>query len=170
MTDKIIETLKNVYGSDFTIRKRTHELYQIRKIYYKLCRELIPDMSLNRTGKSIGRDHATVVHSLKSFDEIKKDKRLYSIYIECLRLLNEYNEFLSQEIQYHNLLNIIDRLKQENLELRTKVYSYESDLKKEKLKHAYSTIILKLDRLNVRQLEELEKYRIDPFIKMNVKK
>ena len=41
----------------------------MRSIYFKLCRELTFE-SLDKIGKRVGLDHATVLHGIKIFDTI----------------------------------------------------------------------------------------------------
>lgn len=168
MTENIIETLKNIYGSDFTIRSRTDELVQIRKIYYKLCKDLIPGISLNRIGNSIGRDHATVLSSLSKFQHIKKSSYYMHIYTECLKILSNQN-IMSDDITSSKLMNVIYRLKKENVELKTKISLLEKKSNQKLENSRYSRILKKIHRLEDKKLEELELYRIDPFIRMNLK-
>lgn len=170
MTNHILETVKDMYGSDFTQRVRTEEQVQIRKIYYKLCRELIPNISLNRIGNSIGRDHATVIASLNKFHEIKQSSYYNTLYTECLKLLSDDDDIInSKDVQSQKLMNIIDRLKKENISLKTKILLLEKKSIQNLEQSRYSRILKKIDRLKDKELEELELYRIDPFIKMNVK-
>jgi|DEB0MinimDraft_10_1074344.scaffolds.fasta_scaffold00389_11 hypothetical protein len=64
---QIIETAHNVDLSDKS--RRRHIVY-LRFIYFKICREMFPGASLDSIGKSVNRNHATVIHALRNFDYV----------------------------------------------------------------------------------------------------
>ena len=65
---------------DISIKERTHELSMARWLYCKLCREYTP-ATMSAIGKTINRDHSTVVHALKSLDfEFAYNKDLQTKY------------------------------------------------------------------------------------------
>lgn len=75
--DKIRELVEHETGYDLTNTKRTTEYVYMRAMYYKLCREYTLH-SLNTIGKSVGKNHATVLHGLKLFDNwIDKHEKSY---------------------------------------------------------------------------------------------
>ena len=76
--DKIKELVEQETGYDLTDTKRTTEFVYTRAMYYKLCREYTLH-SLNVIGKSVGKNHATVLHGLKLFDNwIDKHEKNYA--------------------------------------------------------------------------------------------
>ena len=64
---KIRELVEQVYKVDITNSCRESRFVQARLIYYKLCIEF---SQLNQTNiaKSIGRNHATLIHGMKQWD------------------------------------------------------------------------------------------------------
>ena len=64
---KIKELVEQVYKVDITNSCRESRFVQARLIYYKLCIEF---SQLNQTNiaKSIGRNHATLIHAMKQWD------------------------------------------------------------------------------------------------------
>ena len=58
------------FGSSFTARSRMRPLVYQRAVYFKLCRDHTK-YSLHEIGKTLGYDHATVLHSLKLFEKFE---------------------------------------------------------------------------------------------------
>ena len=74
------EMIKQVVEEHFKIqlnsKTRRREYVEARAIYYKLLRDNTR-MSLANIGKTMGRDHATVLHSVRRVDDwIKYDKQI----------------------------------------------------------------------------------------------
>ena len=65
--EKIKNLVQQVYKIDITRNRRTINYVQARAIYYKLCLDHSP-MNLSAIAKSIGKNHATILHSLRQFD------------------------------------------------------------------------------------------------------
>ena len=76
-------------------KARTRQTVFERAVFFKLCRVLTKE-SLSDIGKMTGRDHATVVHGLKVFEndiepndgKRKKYHRYYELYVELLKKCN----------------------------------------------------------------------------------
>jgi hypothetical protein len=64
---KIRQLVEQIYKLDITNNCRESRFVQARLIYYKLC---IQFGTLNQTNiaKSIGRNHATLIHAMKQWD------------------------------------------------------------------------------------------------------
>jgi hypothetical protein len=64
---KIKQLVEQIYKLDITNNCRESRFVQARSIYYKLC---IQFGTLNQTNiaKSIGRNHATLIHAMKQWD------------------------------------------------------------------------------------------------------
>ena len=74
-------------------RRRRHEDVICRAIYYKVCRDLMP-YSLKEIGASVGRDHATVLHSLNTifWREIDGNITWKPLYLKCKMLCKRFIE------------------------------------------------------------------------------
>jgi len=66
-----IETIKQLVNKNTKVnidtRRRHRDIVEARALYYKLCREYT-FKSLSEIGKSVSRDHATVLWGLKNFE------------------------------------------------------------------------------------------------------
>ena len=65
--EKIKNLVQQVYKIDITRNRRTINYVQARAIYYKLCLDYSP-MNLSAIARTMGKNHATLLHSLKQFD------------------------------------------------------------------------------------------------------
>jgi len=66
-----LERIKNLItiesGVDITDRSRERDIVEMRAVYYKILRD-VHHFSLTRIAKSIGYNHATVLHALNNYD------------------------------------------------------------------------------------------------------
>jgi hypothetical protein len=74
------ETIKEIVESYFEIsisrNTRKRQYVEARAIYFKLCREFT-QLSLEQIGKSVNRDHASVLHGCRSINTwVEVDKRI----------------------------------------------------------------------------------------------
>ncbi len=78
------------FGPSFTSRSRVRDLVYQRAAYFKLCRDHTP-YSLHDIGKTLGYNHATVLHLLKIFDrfELWNENKILNSYIVVNNKLKE---------------------------------------------------------------------------------
>ena len=67
--DKIKEIVEIEPDSDLKVKSRQREIVYARSIYYKLCKTHTR-ATLSSIGKSVKKDHATVLHGLRLFDDV----------------------------------------------------------------------------------------------------
>ena len=65
--ERIKNFVQQVYKIDITRQKRSMTYVQARAIYFKLCMDYTT-MSIVPIAKTMGRNHATLLHALKQFD------------------------------------------------------------------------------------------------------
>ena len=137
--EKILETVRG--GSpDFSVKNRKQHNVQLRRIYYKLSSELTPH-TLGQIGKVLEREHSTVHHQLERFYLVEKSEYI-EVYYRCLDELTgskKLKEYL--DIKGQDNVNSVILPK---------------------------SLLNKLRMLNQDQLTDFEKFRLDPYIKMNV--
>lgn len=76
-------------GVDLSNPSRKREYVYCRAIYFKLCRTLTKS-TLGAIGRSVGRDHASVLHGVKTYDNIicqGYEPEFNRIYHSCKRKL-----------------------------------------------------------------------------------
>ena len=150
MVDDIINFINKETGIDITKRKRTNEYVFARTVYYKLARELT-NLSLEEIGRQVNKDHCSVIHNLRNFNEaIKRPilKRVYTAYIE--------NPLASNESSYSEVV-------QKNKELVEEIRKLKED--KYFIDEGSNEIDNMLQGLNQEQME-LVKLRLGAMVKM----
>jgi len=136
------ETIKEIVQSYFEINisrtTRKRQYVEARAIYFKLCREFT-QLSLEQIGKSVNRDHASVLHGVKSINTwVQVDKRMNN----SMRILR--NQIINYQIE-----------KDETVELNESIVLKYIELK-EQVKSQQETI----DKLNIDLIEITEKHTI----------
>ena len=81
-------------GIDITERKRYRNLIELRSLFFNVAREVSPISTYSAIGRSVGVDHATVLHSLKMFDVYSKyNKRLNELKNNVVKRFKIENKF-----------------------------------------------------------------------------
>jgi len=112
-------------GIDITERKRYRNLIELRSLFFNVARKVSPISSYSAIGKSVGVDHATVLHSLKMFD----------VYLKYNKGLNELKDNVIKRFKIENKFYGVKTIDEEiqRLELRiAELNELKEILKKEK--------------------------------------
>jgi len=83
--NSVIEKLKTDLNSFFEVSiekgTKTNEEVYARMIYYKLCKTIDYTITSSKLGSTVNRDHATVLYSLKKFEQFYTyDKKFRTMY------------------------------------------------------------------------------------------
>ena len=68
ITLELKKAIQEITGVDVNEVTRRRETIEARAIYYKVLKQIDKKKSLKSIGASVGKDHATVLHSLKNYD------------------------------------------------------------------------------------------------------
>jgi len=164
-----LETIKDYIEANIKVslkkKTRARDMCYARAVYYKLAKRYTVQ-SLTSIGKLVGRDHATVLHGLKLFDEA-------IMYSEPLKVV--YDSF-SINVENKNLedadSNMLDikNLAEQNKRLKRKVFKQNLEidiLKKQKIKPTNKTeeFIDLINSVDEGKLDMLYT-RLDAIVKM----
>lgn len=127
---KFRDIVEKHFKIDIGVKSRDHDRVFARACYFKLCR-VVGGYSYQKIAKSLGLNHATVLHGLKkalpammSFDNNKKalhDSLI--IQFEKFRKIEKEKLTLDQlVIKYNNELIKNGKLEKENKELKEIIY------------------------------------------------
>lgn len=78
---RIVYTFFNVTEEDFFSKKRSREIVQARQVSMYLCKKHT-NLSLKSIGEALMRDHATVVHAIKTVSNLLETDRGLSAHVE----------------------------------------------------------------------------------------
>lgn len=87
----IRNAVESMFNTQIHIPSREREMVYMRSIYYKLCKDFTFE-SLTKIGKAVNKDHATVIHGLKVFDNLINplwEKDYYNRYLKLHERLNK---------------------------------------------------------------------------------
>ena len=118
--EKYLRAVNKHFNLDIRANTRKFEYVVARACYYKICRE-IGGFSYSRIGRSVGKGHATVLHSLAELPNILKYDVLMAK--KCKELFNKY-DFLKKkehEKSLNQLLVEYNIMLLENDELKRKI-------------------------------------------------
>jgi hypothetical protein len=68
ITLELKKAIQEITGVDINEVTRKRETIEARAIYYKVLKQIDKNKTLKAIGASVGKDHATVLHSLKNYD------------------------------------------------------------------------------------------------------
>ena len=150
MTSKLVkEIVEDYYKLKIDSKTRQRKYVEARAVYYKLLREN-SRMSLQAIGKTMKRDHATVLHSLRQIKdwleydkEIKRDYNTINSKLQDAMRLNPelFKDVLTMEsfyeIEYHKI-------------------KFESDIKYKSLLTKYHFLKSRLEKYEPNRVERGE--------------
>lgn len=122
-----LKTIKNYVEKNLNIhlntKSRTREEAYARSLYYKIAREYT-FFPLDKIGKVVGRDHATVLHGLKLFEEANEyDGAISKVYNSFVKGVVK-NEIELDMRKIENMQELIE----ENEKLRNRVFELNVSL------------------------------------------
>ena len=158
MTKEIIDFINAELKIDITKKKKTNQYVFARTVYYKLAKELT-NLPISEIGRQVNKDHCSVLHNLKNFEEVVKRKELKKIY-------DTFKEFPIKEdrVTYTEALNINEQLRLQLTDLKQK---YEQLL--EEREETNTIKVSKIEELTKGLTDEqldLVHLRLEAMIKM----
>jgi len=129
MTFEEIKTIvEEHFNVNLKIKSRKKHFVEARYIYFKLCMDYADKKTLAAIGKSLNKDHATVLHGIRTVsDWMLYDMSLLNHYEELHKLLMSVAKTKNKnESLYISLAKKIDKMNFTIKELEQKVKEYES--------------------------------------------
>jgi hypothetical protein len=115
------DLIKTETGVDINEPSRLRLIVEMRSLYYKIVRELAPMQSYHIIGKSVNKDHASVIYGISQFELYAKyNKRLmlhYHNIKNAFLKLYDHNNIVSLEMEIQVLEFKIKMLKEKRVEL-----------------------------------------------------
>ena len=159
--EKILKEIRSIVEQECNLnlnnKTRKREYVFARAVYYKLCRE-ITNNSYDDIGKTLNKDHATVLHGVRIFDTFLMQKALFKYE---LSIYNKVMEVYTDESD-KNPSTLIEKVKAEKLRLQKE--------KQEVLKiyQDINTQYLDLKKKHNRMLKFFSKYEPNAYDKYAV--
>jgi hypothetical protein len=103
ITLQLKKAIQEITGVDINEVTRKRETIEARAIYYKVLKQIDKKKSLKSIGASVGKDHATVLHSLRNYD-------MFEQFNPTLKL---FRKQIMQRLNYASPEHILDMTKDE---------------------------------------------------------
>lgn len=104
MIQKFKKIIELETGVNVEIVSRKRNFVEARAIYYKLLREL-SGMTLHAIADTVNKDHATILHSLKSVDDwMRYDTKLANKYKNILYAIDNIDDTDFNGLRYENIM------------------------------------------------------------------
>ena len=103
ITKELKKVIQEITGVDINEVSRKREIIEARAVYYKILKQIDKKKSLKSIGASVGKDHATVLHSLKNYD-------MFEQFNPTLKL---FRKEILQRLNYASAEQILDMSKEE---------------------------------------------------------
>ena len=122
------DTIKQIVESYFEIsisrNTRKRQYVEARAIYFKLCR-IFTQLSLEQIGKSVNRDHASVLHGCRSINTwVEVDKRMNN----NMRILK--NKIVNYQIEKDKTVELNESIVLKYIQLKEQVKWQEEMIQK----------------------------------------
>ena len=122
------DTIKQIVESYFEIsisrNTRKRQYVEARAIYFKLCR-IFTQLSLEQIGKSVNRDHASVLHGVRSINTWEEvDKRMNN----NMRILK--NKIINYQVEKDKTVELNESIVLKYIQLKEQVKWQEEMIQK----------------------------------------
>jgi hypothetical protein len=173
---EIIGLVMKYFDKDIIVKSRERYIIYIRAIANKLCKKYTKD-TLQKIGSCTNSNHATVLHSINSFDntykyqtepfnvqeafddieEIIKSKRIKELGV----IVESKEDFIEYEKNILNLKKLNKELQEQNESLKVMIDYYKN--KHNNLDDRYKNVITDLKFFTDSQIQEFHETRLKPF-------
>jgi len=169
ITLQLKQIIKEITGADINQVSRKREIIEARAIYYKILKQIDKKKSLQSIGASVGKDHATVLHSLKNYDMFEKFNPTLKLFRkEILQRLNytpeEQSINLSKDEMIQSLQIEIMKLTDENINLQEKIINLQTSRNNYKIVNNIEALLLDTEG---KEQQEIILERLQAVYKMN---
>ena len=174
ITLQLKQIIKEITGADINQVSRKREIIEARAIYYKILKQIDKKKSLKSIGASVGKDHATVLHSLKNYEMFEKFNPTLKLFRkQILQRLNytpeEQSINLSKDEMIQSLQIEIMKLTDENINLQEKIINLQTSRNNYKIVNNIEALLLETEGKEQQEiiLERLQAvYRMNRNIKL----
>jgi F0F1-type ATP synthase beta subunit len=161
--EQIIGVIERLHNAKITTKNRKRENVTARAVYVKLCKDIFPYLSLHKIAEPINRNHATIIHLLKSIDNhLKNDNQYINLYKRASVVINKdiietqnIKEISYLESLEERIINLSNTLIDKNKQIE--------ELKTQRTTERYKDFDIMSDDL----LEEFIETRLKPYLKLN---
>jgi hypothetical protein len=169
ITKELKKVIQEITGVDINEVSRKREIIEARAVYYKILKQIDKKKSLKSIGASVGKDHATVLHSLNNYDMFEQFNPTLKIFRK--QILQRLNYASAEQIldmskdEYIQSLQIdIMKLTDEIANLQETITNLQKPRNKYKIVNNIETLLLETEG---KEQQEIIIERLQAVYRMN---
>lgn len=169
ITKELKKVIQEITGVDINEVSRKREIIEARAVYYKILKQIDKKKSLKSIGASVGKDHATVLHSLNNYDMFEQFNPTLKLFRK--QILQRLNYVKPEDIldvskdEYIQSLQIdIMKLTDEIANLQETITNLQKPRNKYKIVNNIETLLLETEG---KEQQEIIIERLQAVYKMN---
>jgi len=169
ITLQLKKAIQEITGVDINEVTRKRETIEARAIYYKVLKQIDKKKSLKSIGASVGKDHATVLHSLKNYDMFEQFNPTLKLFRK--QVLQRLNYVKPEDIldlskdEYIQSLQIdVMKLNEEIANLQETITNLQKPRNNYKIVNNIETLLLETEG---KEQQEIILERLQAVYKMN---
>jgi hypothetical protein len=161
--ERLKEIVDNEVGFDISVKRRIRDLVYYRYIFFKIAREQLKGLTTTAIGKSLNRDHATVLHGLKKIEhELDYNKEINNLYHKISDIVsNELEVDIINDCSENDIIQIKKHYEDRILSLRTRIQELERLSNKKQ-----NSLLTDIKKLTDADVLEFRETRLKPYLKM----
>lgn len=126
ITLQLKKVIKEITGVDINEVSRKREIIEARAVYYKILKQIDKKKSLKSIGASVGKDHATVLHSLKNYDMFEQFNPTLKLFRK--QILKRLNYASPEQILDMSKEQLIDSLQLDIMKLTDEIENLQQTI------------------------------------------
>ena len=169
ITLQLKKVIQEITGVDINEVSRKREIIEARAVYYKILKQIDKKKSLQSIGASVGKNHATVLHSLKNYDMFEQFNPTLKLFRK--QILQRLNYASPEQILDISKEELIDSLQLDIMKLTDEIENLQQTITKlEKPRNKYKivnnieTLLLETEG---KEQQEIIIERLQALYKMN---
>ena len=128
ITLQLKKVIQEITGVDINEVSRKREIIEARAVYYKILKQIDKKKSLKSIGASVGKDHATVLHSLNNYDMFEQFNPTLKLFRK--QILQRLNYASPQQILDISKDELIDSLQLDIMKLNDEIENLQETINK----------------------------------------
>jgi hypothetical protein len=166
ITKELKKVIQEITGVDINEVSRKREIIEARAVYYKILKQIDKKKSLKSIGASVGKDHATVLHSLNNYDMFEKFNPTLKLFRK--QILQRLNYASPEQILDMSKDELINSLQIDVMKLTDEIENLQETIKQTKKQLQHSKQHTTITNRNRRNRTMANNYRkIQALYKMN---
>ena len=131
-TTKTLEFVSDFLGFDLTQKCRKRYIVEGRMMYAKLMKRYT-NVSLSDIGRSIGKDHATIIHYINNFGHLKKTDQQFACKFDMMAdTYEEFRETWFDDVKFDDKrkIKVLESSLKELVEIKNEYERYFNKIKR----------------------------------------